>query len=164
MTNETDGSSLKAPLVTFAVGLGVGIVGTLILPNLIRPYLPEAIVGAEAQVYGVVTGKRVEADRVLLTLPTDGGTVLATFTVDLPEIDLMIQQGDSVALAVEEYAPFVENPKIARVVTISSPLADRAAQGENGVDSSTSQQLTAAADSAEAKGDTISLPADTSGR
>ena len=105
----------------------------------------------------------MEADRVLLTLPTDGGTVLATFTVDLAEIDLMIQQGDSVALEVEEYAPFVENPKIARVVTISSPLADRAAQGETGADSSASQQLTAAPDSAEAIGDTISVPVDTSG-
>ncbi len=158
----TSGSGLKGPLAIFGGGLVIGIVGTVFVPKLIRPYLPDAIVGADAQVYGIVTGKRVEADRVLLTLPTDGGTVLATFTEGLPEIDLMINEGDSVTLEVEEYAPFVENPKIVRVVTLSSPLKDHGSSAPATSDPPTTRSDSA--EMAERKVDSIAVPADTSGR
>ncbi len=166
MISGTGGSGLKASLAIFVGGLVVGIVATMVVPNLIAPYLPEAIVGADAQVYGVVTGKRVEADRVLLTLPTDEGTVLATFTDGLPEIDLMINEGDSVTLEVDEYAPFVENPKIVRVVTLSSPLNSQPNQNDAGMDSSGAASpdgATARSESAEMMVDSIVVPADTSG-
>jgi hypothetical protein len=122
MTIENRSTSIGAVLVTFLVGVVAGILGGAIVPGLIRPYLPESLAGADELVYGVVTGKRLEADRLLVTLPTTGGTVLATFTNDIAEIDLMVGVGDSITFGMDEYKPFVTNPTIARVVTLSSPL------------------------------------------
>lgn len=122
MTAESQGPKLGTAFAIFLVGAIAGVAGTVIVPNLIRPYLPDSMVGSGETVHGVVTGKRMETDRLLLTMPTPGGTVLATFTDDLAEIDLMIQVGDSLTFGMERYQPFVTNPTIARVVTQSSPL------------------------------------------
>ena len=86
--NEGAANSSKTSLIMFMVGLVVGIVGAVVVPGVVRPYLPDAIVGANNVVHGVVTGKRAESDRVLVTLPTEAGTVLVTFTKDLPEVEI----------------------------------------------------------------------------
>ncbi len=65
---------------------------------------------------GVVESKRWDDDRLLLTLVTADGAVLATFHRKVPEIDLLVAPGDSVSLALGRYRPFVEDPEIARVV------------------------------------------------
>ena len=99
----------------FASGLLLGVIGTLFLPDLLRPYLPDMFKGENVEIAGVVEAKSREADRLLLTIGGDAGAVLVTYTQEIPEMDLLIEPGDSVVLAVREYAPFVEDPSVRRV-------------------------------------------------
>lgn len=105
-------------LVAFVVGLVAGIAGTIIVPGLVRPVL-----GArEGEIFrGVVRDKQAETDRLILTVLTPQGTILATFTEQVAEIGLLIQEGDSLALEMQEYAPFVDDPMIGRVVATRPP-------------------------------------------
>jgi hypothetical protein len=103
--------------IAFIIGAVTGIVGTILLPPLLRPYIPTALRGAEQVLDGVVVAKGTEGERLLITLSTPQGTTLATFTKETAKIDLLVREGDSLALAVREYGPFVENPRIARVVS-----------------------------------------------
>jgi hypothetical protein len=102
-------------LTWFLIGLGVGIVGTIFVPDLVRPYLPGALRGEGQEVAGIVEAKSREPERLLLTIGGEAGAVLVTYTKQVPEIDLLVEPGDSVVLAVREYAPFVENPSLRRV-------------------------------------------------
>jgi len=99
----------------FVSGLILGVLGTLFLPDLLRPYLPDMLKGENVEIAGVVEAKSREADRLLLTIGGDAGAVLVTYTQEIPEMDLLIEPGDSVVLAVREYAPFVEDPSVRRV-------------------------------------------------
>jgi len=99
----------------FASGLILGVLGTIFLPDLLRPYLPDMLKGENVEIAGVVEAKSREADRLLLTIGGDAGAVLVTYTHEIPEMDLLIEPGDSVVLAVREYAPFVEDPSVRRV-------------------------------------------------
>jgi len=106
----------KNPWLTwFLIGLAVGIVGTIFVPDLVRPYLPGSLRGEGEEVAGIVEAKSREPERLLLTIGGDAGAVLVTYTKQVPEIDLLVEPGDSVVLAVREYAPFVENPSLRRV-------------------------------------------------
>jgi len=106
----------KSPwLAWFLVGLVVGILGTIFVPDLVRPYLPGALRGEGQEVAGIVEAKSREPERLLLTIGGASGAVLVTYTKQVPEIDLLVEPGDSVVLAVREYAPFVENPSLRRV-------------------------------------------------
>jgi len=106
----------KSPwLAWFLVGLVVGILGTIFVPDLVRPYLPGALRGEGQEVAGIVEAKSREPERLLLTIGGESGAVLVTYTKQVPEIDLLVEPGDSVVLAVREYAPFVENPSLRRV-------------------------------------------------
>jgi len=106
----------KSPWLTwFLIGLAVGIVGTIFVPDLVRPYLPGSLRGEAQEVAGIVEAKSREPERLLLTIGGDAGAVLVTYTKQVPEIDLLVEPGDSVVLAVREYAPFVENPSLRRV-------------------------------------------------
>ena len=99
----------------FVSGLVLGVLGTLFLPDLLRPYLPDMFKGENVEIAGVVEAKSREADRLLLTIGGDAGAVLVTYTREIAEMDLLIEPGDSVVLAVREYAPFVEDPSVRRV-------------------------------------------------
>lgn len=99
----------------FFGGLVLGILGTIFVPDLVRPYLPDVLKGENVEIAGVVEAKSREADRLLLTIGGDAGAVLVTYTQEIPEMDLLIEPGDSVVLAVREYAPFVEDPSVRRV-------------------------------------------------
>ncbi len=99
----------------FVGGLVLGILGTVFIPDLVRPYLPDMLKGENVEIAGVVEAKSREADRLLLTIGGDAGAVLVTYTQEIPEMDLLIEPGDSVVLAVREYAPFVEDPSVRRV-------------------------------------------------
>lgn len=106
----------KSPWLTwFLVGLVAGILGTIFVPDLVRPYLPGALRGEGQEVAGIVEAKSREPERLLLTIGGEAGAVLVTYTKQVPEIDLLVEPGDSVVLAVREYAPFVENPSLRRV-------------------------------------------------
>lgn len=108
-------------------GLALGILGTIFLPDLVRPYLPEMMRGENVEISGIVEAKSREADRLLLTIAGSSGAVLVTYTHQIPEMDLLIEPGDSVVLAVREYAPFVEDPAVRRVQKASSTIQRRPA-------------------------------------
>lgn len=119
----------------FLTGLALGILGTIFVPDLVRPYLPEMMRGEDIEISGIVEAKSREADRLLLTIAGSSGAVLVTYTRQIPEMDLLIEPGDSVILAVREYAPFVEDPAVRRVQKASSTIQRRpepaAAEQEN---------------------------------
>ena len=120
-------------------GMVVGILGTIFLPRLAAPYLPEALRGEQQEVSGIVEAKSAEVDHLLLTVGSEAGAMLVTYTKNVTEIDLLIDVGDSVVLVVDEYAPFINDARIRRVMkrndadhanavsseTVSEPAMDR---------------------------------------
>jgi len=113
---ESKGNVVKknAVVISLLVGVVVGVLGALILPSIARPYLPRSLRGEDLP--GVVRAKQRDGDRLLLTVVTQTGTVLATYTEEVAGIDMLVQVGDSVALEVGEYEPFLMNPEIGRVL------------------------------------------------
>jgi len=100
----------------FLVGIAVGIGGTMVAPDMVGPYLPAALrVNKTVTVEGEVIRKVREGDHLLLTVQTTQGTVLATFRKKVAEIELLVQQGDTLTLTVSRYEPFVSDPAIERV-------------------------------------------------
>ena len=100
-------------------GLVLGVVGTLFLPPLVRPYLPEGLRGSAVTVSGPVLAMQLEETqppRLLLTVQAEQGALLATFTEQVAEINLLVDEGDTVTLGVARYEPFVENPSFQGVV------------------------------------------------
>jgi len=101
--------------VTFLVGLVLGITGTILGPSLLEPYLPSAIRGDLEGIEGAVMSKQRKGDRLLLTVQTSEGAILATFKKKLTEIDLLVAEGDMLTLARTGYRAFMEDPPIGRV-------------------------------------------------
>jgi hypothetical protein len=101
--------------LTLLVGLALGVGGTLLLPPAIEPYLVSALRAPRRPVEGQVIGKQREEGHVLLKVQTDDALILATFTKRVPEIDLLVERGDSVILALPNTGPFVDDPVIERV-------------------------------------------------
>jgi hypothetical protein len=98
------------------VGIALGVGGMIFAPDMVDPYLPDAFRAKKAEtVEGEVVRKVREGDHLLLTVQTSQGTVLATFRKKMAEIDLLVQQGDAVTLALSRYEPFVTDPAIERV-------------------------------------------------
>ena len=97
-------------------GIVVGVLGTVFLPRLADPYMPAALRGAQQEVAGIVEAKSAKEDRLLLTIGSEAGAMLITYSRNVAEIDLLIDVGDSVVLVVDEYAPFVDDAKIRRVM------------------------------------------------
>lgn len=112
-------------LSPFVLGVLAGLLIAGLGPRVLRPYLPT---GSEPEeVGGVVRDKGLQGDRLLLTIPTPEGTMLATFTENVQGIDLLVQVGDSIALGLTAYAPFATDPAIVRVGTARRSVADSAA-------------------------------------
>ena len=70
----------------------------------------------EKAIEGQVIGKQREQGHVLLKVQTEEALILATFTKKVPEIDLLVEQGDSISLALANTGPFVDDPVIERVM------------------------------------------------
>jgi len=102
-------------VVTFLVGLVLGITGTVLGPRLLEPYLPSAIRGDLEGIEGAVMSKQRKGDRLLLTVQTSEGAILATFKKKLTEIDLLVAEEDMLTLARTGYRAFMEDPAIGRV-------------------------------------------------
>lgn len=102
-------------LLAFLAGLALGVAGTTLGPRLAGPYLPEAVRGKTKLVEGVVVRKQQEPDRLLLTVVSEPGSILATFRKKIAEINLLVEQGDTLTLALSGYEPFVDDPPIERV-------------------------------------------------
>ena len=111
------------------LGVALGVSGTIIAPKLAGPYLPESFRAKAEVVEGEVDQKLREQDRLLLTVQTSQGTVLATFKQKVAEIDLLVQKGDTVTLALRRYEPFAEDPTIERVRKLQ-PIKPEAAKQE----------------------------------
>ncbi len=103
-------------LIAFLLGLGLGWAGPVLVPQ-VTPYLSRIIPAKLESVVGVVVRKQREPDRLLLTISTEKGVLLATFKEKIEEIDLLIDHGYSVTIGLRDYSPFVENPTIERVHT-----------------------------------------------
>ena len=103
-------------LTWLLIGVILGVLGTIFLPRLAGPYLPDGLRGEAVQVAGIVEAKSTAGERLLLTVASEAGATLVTFREDVAEIDLLVGVGDSVLLAVDEYAPFVDDADIRRVM------------------------------------------------
>jgi hypothetical protein len=99
----------------FVTGIIFGVAAAIFVPRWTAPYLP-SFLGGGAGVEGEVVEKVSEPDRVLVKVATPNGLILATFTQNRRELDLLIGQGDSITLGLDGYVPLVENPEVARVV------------------------------------------------
>ena len=102
--------------VPFVLGVILGILCMIYLPKYVRPYLPESIVGKEIMVKGTVTAKEKKGDALLLTMSTPEGALLATFKMKANEVDLLVNEKDEIQFYLPKYMPFIDDPKITRVV------------------------------------------------
>ena len=110
---------MKAKFLILLLGLLIGLAAAVVFPHFRDRLTPGVLKPAPTE--GVVEDKRIEGDRLLLTLVTGDGAVLATFTEKVAEIDLLVAPGDTVGLALDGYRPFVEDPEIQRVVKGAPP-------------------------------------------
>lgn len=108
---------MRYGVIGFVVGLTIGVASMVLVPRFADPYLPEALKPA-VSVEGKVVAKQREADRLLVTVRTQEGSTLVTFTKKIPEIDLLVEKTDTVVLSMKQYRPFVENPEILRVAKL----------------------------------------------
>lgn len=116
-------------VLSFVLGLALGIAGTIAGPRLAGPYLPEWIRGKTERIEGTVVRKQREKDRLLLTVQSPQGAILATFTRRVAEVDLLVDREDTVTLSVARYEPFVEDPVITRVRKHESATGAESATG-----------------------------------
>jgi hypothetical protein len=104
-----------AVLVVLIAGIALGIGIVMYGPDYIEKYLPKAVITEEGEFEGSVTAKRLEHDRLLVTVSTSEGAILVTFRKKIPEIDLLVEEGDSVTLGISKYRPFIDDPDIRKV-------------------------------------------------
>ncbi len=114
---------MKGKLLMFVLGLVVGVAAAIAVPRFVGPLLPAGLMGDSQAVDGTVVKRQRDEDRLLLTINTAQGAALATFTKQVAEIDLLVEEGDSVTLALSGYEPFVDNPPIRAVRKAETPAA-----------------------------------------
>ncbi|MDH3734193.1 MAG: hypothetical protein OEU54_11700, partial [Gemmatimonadota bacterium] len=108
----------------FSAGLVLGIAGTIFAPRLLAPYLPDSLRGDREILSGPVLGKEMDGDRLLLTIQTEPGALIASFSSRVSEIALLVDPGDTVTIAVPDYDPFVEDPDFEGVRKATSGATD----------------------------------------
>ena len=94
-----------------AVGIGAANRG----PALIAPYLPKAVSGVGGQIEGQVVRKQRDGNRLLVKITTAQGPMLVTFTQKAPDLDVLLDNGDTVTLVTPGYATFVDDPIVEHV-------------------------------------------------
>lgn len=102
-------------LATFLVGVAVGIGAANRGPALIAPYLPKAVSGVGKQIEGQVVRKQRDGNRLLVKVTTAQGPMLVTFTQKAPDLDVLLDNGDTVMLGIPGYATFVDDPIVEHV-------------------------------------------------
>lgn len=100
---------------SFVAGLVIGIAATFFAPRIIGPYLPGTLGSGVDGIEGKVSTKQRQGDRLVLTILTPEGAILATFKKKVAEIDILIAKGDKVTLARKDYRAFLDDPRIGRV-------------------------------------------------
>ncbi len=81
-----------------------------------QPYYPEFMKGKEYVVKGTVAMKEKKGNALLLTVSTPEGVLLATFKNKVDEVNLLVNEKDDIQFSLPKYMPFVDDPKIIRVV------------------------------------------------
>jgi len=94
-------------LFIFILGLGLGLSAQVLIPQAVTPYLPKILQGQTEVVEGRVVRKQLEQDRLLLTV---------SFKKQITEIDLLVEEGDTVTLGLTGYEPFVNDPLVKGVM------------------------------------------------
>jgi hypothetical protein len=102
-------------ILVFVIGFVLGIVAAIVARPFLGERLPEAVGGKREAVEGPVAAKQKQNDRLLLTIVTPSGAILGTFKKKTEEISLLVEVGDTVALTIPGYQPFLEDPEITRV-------------------------------------------------
>lgn len=110
------GMKVVIGLIILFVGVGLGFSLPGFLSPSLRPYLPQGLQDQSEAVEGVVVRKSREEGRLLLTVSTPRGALLATFTKQIAEIDLLVEEGDSIMLGIRDYEPFVKDPHVKGVM------------------------------------------------
>ena len=103
------------PTTLFCVGLGLGLSGPLLATRYMEPYLPGFLKKPLHPLEGIVTHKQRDQNRLLMTVTTQDGTILATFQKQVAEISLLVDEQDSITLDVKQYEPFVNDPPVLKV-------------------------------------------------
>jgi hypothetical protein len=80
-----------------------------------EPFMPGFLKKPLHPLEGIVTHKQRDQDRLLMTVTTQDGTILATFRQQVAEIDLLVEEQDSITLDVRQYEPFVNDPLVLKV-------------------------------------------------
>ncbi len=116
---EKDSSSSPPPRkrgrwLLFLVGVVVGAAGATLFPHYAGEYLG-GVFTPSAVVEGQVVEKESQAERIVLKVTTAEGVLLASFTENRPDIDLLVEPGASIRLGANRYQPFLENPTILSV-------------------------------------------------
>lgn len=107
--------SLIVYVALFLLGVGFGLGAPFLTSRYALPYLPHFLQETAHPLVGTVTHKERQQDRLLMTVTTQDGTILATFQKQVPEIDLLVEEQDSVTLDVKKYEPFVTDPPVLKV-------------------------------------------------
>lgn len=116
------------PATMFCVGFGLGLSGPILATQYMEPFMPGFLKKPLHPLEGKVTHKQRDQDRLLMTVTTEDGTILATFRQQMAEIDLLVEEQDSITLNVRKYEPFVNDPLVLKVnkevprVQIPTPL------------------------------------------
>jgi hypothetical protein len=122
--NDTAGG-MTAPrkgrsVLVFVIGFVLGAVVMVLARPFLGSRLPEAVGGKREALEGPVAAKQLKDDRLLLTIVTPAGAILGTFKKRVEEIDLLVETGDTIALTIPGYQPFLDDPEITRV---AKPIA-----------------------------------------
>lgn len=129
--------SRRGGLLVLLIGIAIGVAGTLLLPRYWTPLLPESLRGGGEQVDGLVLAMGRDGDKLLITIDTQRGAVLATFTQRVAEVELLVRVGDTLTLGLDRYDPFVSDPAIAAVRkdrSLGSLEGAAASEAESGTD------------------------------
>ena len=126
----------RAPLFLFGVVLG--ILGAIFLPDYVRPYIPQWVMGKTIVVKGTVAAKQKKENVLLLTVNTPEGVLLATFNKKVDEINLLINEKDTIEFTLPKYMPFIDDPQVIRVAK-EQQAAPAPAPAEKPVEQSTKE-------------------------
>lgn len=70
-----------------------------------------------------------------MTVTTPNGTILATFRKQVPEIDLLVEEQDSITLDVKQYEPFVTDPPVIKVNKLTRQVPEPAQPSQPSIES-----------------------------
>ena len=113
------GHRLRVLLIGVVLGIGLA----LVVGRVAGPYFSE-VFSFGPGMEGEVVDKELDAERLLLRVSTEQGVLVAVFTQNINEIDMLVERGDIVALSIDRYRPFVDNPGIESVQR-SAPASER---------------------------------------